>query len=181
MNLRFNLTVLGAALLVAVLFLAVAWRIQAPTDAAPEEDRRASASPADRDDENAPPAAAPGPARRVLAAWDRRRAAAYESGDVAALRALYAPGSRAGRADVRLLRRYRSRGLVVRHLRTQVLEFAVLRSAPGRLVLRVVDRISGARAVAESGRSHPLPRDRADRRRVVLVHRGAGWQVRTVR
>src|SRR3546814_357007 len=42
--------------------------------------------------------------RRVLAGWDERRAAAWASGSVTDLRALYVEGSAAGRVDVRMLK-----------------------------------------------------------------------------
>lgn len=119
----------------------------------------------------------------VLAGWDRRRAGAWARGDVDALGGLYAPGSAAGRADVAMLRDYRRRGLRVEGLTTQVLRLEVLRRAPGRLVLRVTDRLAGGTVV---GAAAPvaLPADRASTRRVTLVRRpGAdddGWVVREV-
>src|SRR5688572_9538086 len=42
----------------------------------------------------------------VLGSWDRSRAAAYSSGDVAALRRLYVRGSTAGEEYVSMLREY---------------------------------------------------------------------------
>lgn len=119
----------------------------------------------------------------VLAGWDRRRAGAWARGDVDALGGLYAPGSAAGRADVAMLRDYRRRGLRVEGLTTQVLRLEVLRRAPGRLVLRVTDRLAGGTVV---GAAAPvaLPADRASTRQVTLVRRpGAdddGWVVREV-
>lgn len=116
-----------------------------------------------------------GPAA-VLAAWDERRAAAWEAGDVRALSRLYVDGSRTGAADVRLLRHYRSRGLRVAGLTTQVLALDVVERAPSRLVLVVTDRVAGGRAV---GGSSPvsLPADRASTRRVVLAREGGRWLV----
>ena len=67
-------------------------------------------------------------ALEVLHAWDTRRARAWAEADADALRALYVRGSAAGRADVRLLRAYAARGLVVRRLVTQVFAVRVLRS-----------------------------------------------------
>lgn len=113
----------------------------------------------------------------VLAAWDARRARVWERGDVAGLAALYAEGSRAGRADVRLLRRYRDRGLRVEGLSTQVLALDVLRRSPRRLLLVVTDRVVGGVAV---GGAVPvaLPRDRASTRQVELTRApGMPWQV----
>ncbi|PKH39538.1 hypothetical protein SAMN05192575_11040 [Nocardioides alpinus] len=122
---------------------------------------------------------ATGPAR-LLAQWDERRAAAWASGDVAALEDLYVAGSRTGAADVDLLRHYLRRGLTVEGLATQVLALAVVESAPDRLVLVVTDRVVGGRAV---GGAAPvaLPADRASTRRIVLVRPGESWLVAEAR
>lgn len=117
----------------------------------------------------------------VLAAWDARRSQAWAEGDGAGLAGLYADGSRTGRADVRLLRHYRERGLRVEGLTTQVLSLGVLERGPHRLVLVVTDRVAGGVAV---GGAVPvtLPRDRASTRRVVLTREpGRPWQVDEVR
>ena len=137
-----------------------------------------------RPDRSADDAARPAPVSepagsapaRILAAWDEARAAAWEAGDAAALRRLYAAGSRTGAADVRLLRDYRERGLSVAGLTTQVLAMDVVGESPSRLVLVVTDRVVGGRAV---GGSAPvaLPADRASTRRVVLRREGGRWLV----
>lgn len=114
--------------------------------------------------------------RRILARWDRQRAAAYADGDVAALRALYTRGSRTGAGDASILRDYVDRGLRVQHLRMQVLAFRVLRRAPSRLVLSVTDRLVGAEAVRGNERTR-LPTDRADRRRITMVREHGRWVV----
>ena len=112
----------------------------------------------------------------VLAAWDEQRAAAWASGDVDGLARLYVDGSRTGAADVRLLRHYRSRGLTVEGLTTQVLALEVVDHTPARLVVVVTDRVVGGRAVG--GRSPvALPADRASTRRVVLTREGGRWRV----
>lgn len=123
--------------------------------------------------------ASSGPAG-ILAAWDRRRSAAWAEGDVDALRGLYAAGSRTGAADVRLLRDYRDRGLTVAGLTTQVLALDVVERSPTRLVLVVTDRVVGGEA---RGGASPvaLPTDRASRRRVVLVRRHDQWLVAEAR
>ena len=124
-------------------------------------------------------------ARAVLRAWDRRRAAAWAEGSVTRLRSLYVDGSRAGSADVRLLRGYRERGWTVRHLRMQVLGFRVLGRAVGRWRLEVSDRVAtGAVAVRSSpvdGRRVVLPRDGPSTRVVTLVRgRDGTWRVASV-
>jgi hypothetical protein len=117
---------------------------------------------------------------RVLGRWEARRSAAWAVGDVAALRELYARGSRAGVADVRLLRRYRERGLTVEGLTTQVLAVRVVERSRRRMVLVVTDRVVAGRVV---GGPAPvaLPSDRASTRTVVLVRPGAAWVVAEAR
>lgn len=117
----------------------------------------------------------PGPGQ-VLAGWDARRAAAWASGDLDALAELYVDGSRAGAADVALLRRYRARGLTVEALATQLLAVRVVERSPRRLVLVVTDRVVSGRVV---GGPAPvaLPSDRASTRRVVLVRPDRAWLV----
>ena len=122
---------------------------------------------------------ASGPAG-ILAEWDERRSAAWADADPAALRALYAQGSRAGAADVRLLRRYVVRGLRVTGLRTQVLSLEVVESDDDLLSVRVTDRIVGGRA-SGGGESVRLPADRASTRRIDLVKVGERWLVDEVR
>lgn len=124
-------------------------------------------------------AAAPGPAA-ILAAWDEQRSAAWAEGDPAALRELYADGSQAGAADVRLLRRYADRGLRVTGLRTQVLSLEVLDHGDDRLRLRVTDRLVGGQARG-GGETVNLPADRASTRQVELVRVGEQWLVTEVR
>lgn len=124
-------------------------------------------------------AVASGPAS-ILADWDERRSAAWADGDPEALRDLYAQGSRAGDADVRLLRRYGDRGLRVTGLRTQVLSLAVLTRDDERLSVMVTDRIVGGRASGD-GETVPLPADRATTRRIDLVKVGEQWLVDEVR
>lgn len=115
-------------------------------------------------------------AAAVLAAWDARRALAWARADAGALRRLYAPGSRAGKSDVALLRRYSRRGLRVTGLQTQVLDLEVVAARPGRLRLVVTDRLVGGEAVGD-GRSVALPRDRPSTRRIVLVKEVGTWVV----
>jgi len=166
------LTAVASALVVATLVVG---------HGRPDDTGRADVRPRD-----APAAAtaspsgpAPAPAA-VLARWDERRAAAWSSGDAGALAALYAPGSRSGAADVRLLRAYARRGLRVEGLATQVLGIRVVERSTRRLVLVVTDRVAGGTAVG-GGASVALPADRASTRRVVLVRQQGRWMVAEAR
>lgn len=124
----------------------------------------------------------PAAAVDVLRRWDALRARAFEEGDPVRLRALYVPGSRAGDADVRVLRSYVRRGLRVAGMRTQVLSVEVLLTRPERVRLRVVERLVGAEAVVlGTDRRLPLPRDAASERVVELWRAPAGtWRVASV-
>ena len=115
----------------------------------------------------------------VLRSWDRARAAAYAAGSVTALRQLYADG--AGATDVRVLRSYLHRGYRVDGMRMQLLAVSVRKHEPGTWVLRVTDRLAGARAVGH-GEPVGLPRDRASTR-TVRLERGPDdrWRVVSVR
>jgi hypothetical protein len=122
---------------------------------------------------------------RILERWDRRRAAAYSHGDVAALRRLYAPGSQAGAGDVRILRSYTARGLVVTGMRMRLLSVEAVHDSRHRLVLRVRDRLSTATATSRVDRSvhRQLPTDHRSTHVVTLVHDATDqpWQVSSVR
>ncbi|RYB92033.1 hypothetical protein EUA93_18195 [Nocardioides oleivorans] len=115
----------------------------------------------------------------ILAGWDRRRSSAWAAGDAAALRGLYAAGSRAGAVDVRHLRAWQRRGLTVEGMATQVLALEVVERTPDRLALVVTDRVVGGRAV---GGASPvvLPVDRPSTRMVELVRVGDRWVVEEV-
>ena len=115
----------------------------------------------------------------VLRAWDARRARAWSRSDEDGLRALYVPGSAARRADVRLLRDYRDRGLVVRRLVTQVFAVAVRHRGPEVLRLRVFDRVAGGEVVRR-GRTEPLGSTRPVTREVVFRRVDATWRVAEV-
>lgn len=171
MRLSGSRTVLNCtALLVLAVALLAGWAALRPdppggtTHAAPPASRPPAAAPVHAD-----PAVA---ALAVLRQWDQARAAAWERGDPAALRSLYVPGSRAGKADVAMLSRWRERGLRVRGMRTQVLAAAVRVRGPDRVVLVVTDRLVGAVAVPGG---EPLPRDQPTTRRLELRRVGGRW------
>jgi hypothetical protein len=115
----------------------------------------------------------------VLHAWDARRARAWALSDAHGLRALYVRGSRAGQADVRLLRAYTARRLVVRRLVTQVLEVRVLERTPHTMTLRVVDLVAGG-VVTRDDRARALGTTRPVRRTIVFRHADGRWQVESV-
>lgn len=112
----------------------------------------------------------------ILHGWDRSRARAYADGDASALRRLYVEGSRTGRRDVAILKRYAQRGLRIRGLANQLLGVRTLHESQDRLVLEVTDRLVGGVAV---GRGHrlALPGDQVSRRRVVLRLIDETWRV----
>lgn len=156
------LTVVLLSVLGCLLAVGVAWR---PTEAGPRV---------------APVAADRVVLLRVLADWDRARAAAWRHGDLTALRSLYDAGSVAGRADRALLAAYAARGLRVTGIRMQRAAVHVVAADADRIVLEVTDRVVGATAVGPDGRVG-LPRDDWSRRRVVLAAAGDGWRVVEVR
>jgi len=116
----------------------------------------------------------------VLADWDRRRAAAWAAGDPEGLADLYVPGSRAGRQDVAMLRRWLDRGLRVQGLRMQVLDVHADEADGARRELVVTDRLAGGEAVGRRTRSL-LPRDGWSTRRIVLDRADGTWRVVSVR
>lgn len=112
----------------------------------------------------------------VLHAWDRLRLRAWTQSDVAALRKLYTTGSDAGHSDVRLLRAYRARGVVVRRLVTQIFAVEVLRHDPRQLRLRVFDRVAGAEVV-HGGHARTLPATVPVTRTIEFRRQSGRWVV----
>ena len=155
------------AALVVVTVVTLGWRAWTPADSG-DDGRRALPAAASLSAAGAP--------AQVLADWDARRAQAWERGDAAALARLYVAGSRAGEADVRLLRRYAARGLRVTGLQTQVVDLEVLGRDDRRLHLVVTDRVVGGVAVGADA-DVPLPVGRPSTRHVVLLRRGGTWLV----
>ena len=112
----------------------------------------------------------------MLREWDQRRAAAWASGDLAALRSLYVPRSTAGERDAARLSRWLDQGLRVRRLETQVLKVRVLAERRDAVRLAVTDRI--ARAETSSGLR--LPGDAASTWRITMRRVGGEWKVAAV-
>ncbi len=117
-----------------------------------------------------------GDALEVLHTWDRRRALAWAEVDASALRALYVRGSGAGYADVRLLRAYAARGLVVRRIVTQLFAVKVLRSDRSVVRLRVFDRVAGGEVV-QDGHSVALRSSRPVTRQIEFRLVSGSWRV----
>jgi hypothetical protein len=117
----------------------------------------------------------------LLHRWDTSRAAAYASGDAAALSTLYEPGSPARTADVATLLSYRDRGFRVTGMRMQVLAVVVLGRHEDCWRLRVTDRLQRAVAVGHDVRLR-LPRDQANTTELTLCRTSthARWKVRSV-
>ncbi|WP_345460775.1 hypothetical protein [Nocardioides marinquilinus] len=167
---RGRLLAVVAAGVVCGLVLAglLRWSDDASGPAAPASSRPAPAPPGE-------PAPA-GQAREVLRTWDAARAAAWRRGDTGALAALYTPGSVAGEHDVAMLHAWNQRGRRVTAMTTQVLDVRVLEREPGRLVLRVTDRL----ARVEAG-DVVLPSDRPSTHHLALRRDprdpDAEWQV----
>jgi hypothetical protein len=115
----------------------------------------------------------------VLHEWDTARARAWAEGEPGALRSLYVRGSGAGRADLRLLRDYRARGLVVRRLATQVFAVRVLHRDPSSLRLRVFDRVAGGEVVG-NGDVAPLRSSRPVTRTITFRLDSGAWRVGAV-
>lgn len=116
----------------------------------------------------------------LLSGWDRRRADAWAAGSAPRLRGLYVRGSRTAAADLRMLRAWRSRGLTVSGLVTQLLSIEVLSASADRLLLRVTDRVVRATATG-AGLSRTLPRDQPSAYVVEMVRRRGDWVVREAR
>lgn len=115
----------------------------------------------------------------VLHRWDSARSAAYAAGDRDRLRALYAAGSPAGAADVRLLAAYRAHGWRVTVVTTQVRAVRVLGHAPGRWVLRTTDRVRGLADTPQ--RCRVLPAGRYRTHDLTRERLGSGWVIASVR
>ena len=115
----------------------------------------------------------------VLHGWDDRRARAWARSDESAVRALYVAGSDAARSDVRLLRSYTARGLVVRRLVTQVFGVRVLRRDRGIIVVRVLDRVAGG-LVVDGDTEVALPSSRPALRRIEFRRVSGAWRVAAV-
>lgn len=114
--------------------------------------------------------------RAALREWDAERAAAWRTGDLERLGALYLDRARAGRRDLAMLRAWKARGARLETLTTQVLAVDPVQVGARRVVLRVTDRVREVRVGTQRlGGDHPTTR------RIELVLRGGHWRVARVR
>ena len=127
-----------------------------------------------------PPGRTEASAAAILREWDHRRAEAWATGSVADLGALYVPGSTTGAADVRMLRAWRARGMVVEDLTTQLLRVKVLARSAHRLRMSVTDRVVWAAAAGTRGATLriALPRDQPSTYVIDLASYDGVWLVR---
>ena len=158
--------------LLVVLTLLVAQAAGAPTQAALASGTTISAEPVHRPSARADLAEG----LAVLRRWDQLRAQAWAAPDAHALRSLYVPRSAAGRADLRLLRAYTVRGVVVRRIVTQVFAVRVLRHGSATLRLSVFDHVAGGQMVRH-GRAAPLGSSRPVTRTVQFRRLDGSWRV----
>jgi len=94
----------------------------------------------------------------LLRELDRRRSAAFASGDQDALTGVYLPGSAARERDAATLGALAARGLAARGLRLEVRSVMVAQVRQGRVVLHVADRLAAYDIVDRAGRAvdrHP--------------------------
>lgn len=113
----------------------------------------------------------------VLEGLDVQRQVAFAQGNPAALAAVYAHGSSAGAADLRVLEGYRERGVRVVGARLERRSCEAL----GERRVRTVERLGPAVAVLSDGTRRPLPRDHWDDRDVRLVVEEGRWRIAAVR
>ncbi|WZH53408.1 MAG: hypothetical protein PIR53_05270 [Nocardioides alkalitolerans] len=114
--------------------------------------------------------------RTVVEGWDARRAAAYATGDVAAVARLYPAGSALGEEDAGVLAAYVERGLTVNDLRFAVRDVTIEEATPDRVVVVVTDRMDRAEVRRGDGsRVARLPGRGEAQRRLVLERRDGAW------
>lgn len=118
---------------------------------------------------------------RVLRDLDRRRERAFVRADPSMLGRVYLRRSQVLRADARLLRAYRRRGLELDSARLRLRSVTPEHRSGRRLTLRVVDRLARVRVRAGEGPWRTLPRDRPTERIVTLRRTGQGWRIAGVR
>jgi hypothetical protein len=117
-----------------------------------------------------------------LAELDHVRERAFATSDPSVLDDVYVEGSRARRADARLIEAYRRRDGRVVGAELRVLSCRLLKQGSGRVRLEVVDQLAPARVEWGDGTSTTLPRDRPTRRQVTLHRADDGrWRIAAAR
>lgn len=116
----------------------------------------------------------------VLGGLDAVRARAFVSGDEAMLTDVYVD-ERAARADAKVLRSYRERGLRLEGMSLVRESCRATDRAAGRVTLEVLDRLGPTWVESAEGVRRELPRDRPTRRVVVLERVDDVWRVAEVR
>lgn len=116
------------------------------------------------------------PWSQVVQALDSARAVAWGSADATALAATYVPGSPALQRDAALLRDYRTHGVAVEGLRSEVLQVSEERRARGEVHLRVRDRMSAYVLRLPDGTRVERPARPAREWLVELRLTAAGWR-----
>jgi hypothetical protein len=116
----------------------------------------------------------------VLAGLDAARAAAFGSGDQAALSEVYVGGSPALETETRLIRRYAREGLRVEGLLMDVGDVRLLEARGDRAVLRVRDRVAGGALVDAAGSESELAEDAWSAHRITLRQVAGEWRIAAV-
>lgn len=114
---------------------------------------------------------------RTLRGLDGWRSRAFAAGDLRGLDRVYVPGSAPWRSDRSMLVSYRDRGLRVVGLEIRIDRLVVDRAAPGRVVLRVVDRLVAGAAIDRAGRRTALPPGGPVERLITLDGSGGNWRI----
>lgn len=120
------------------------------------------------------------PSCLVLGGLDAVRSQAFVTGDEARLRDVYVD-DRAARADAKVMRSYRERGLRLEGMLLAREACRTTEQSDRRIELDVVDRLGRTWVRSPDGDRRELPHDRPTHRIVVLERTGAVWRVASVR
>lgn len=143
-----------------------------------EPPRSTPATPG-RAQEEPPRDGAAGSWANVLDELDRRRAAAFATGDSAALRSVYRPGSAPLTRDLQRLRALSIAGARAEDLRLELVSVRRLREGPHGVVLHVVDRLRPHTLVSTDGTVLARRPGRGEVAWLVRLHRAGaqGWRI----
>jgi hypothetical protein len=124
--------------------------------------------------------AADDPECYALGGLDVARAEALADGNLTNLRAVYAHPA-AAEPDVRLMKRYATRGLRIVGAGMVRAACRVVARAGDRVELDVTERLAQSWAVGPTGTSTRLPSDENSRHHVVLTGNDGRWRIASVR